>query len=140
MGHAVVHFEIEGRDGDALRSFYSDLFGWEIDANNPMDYGLLQREGNTNAEGVGIGGAVLGVPETPSSTWRGPSRAEGYGGHVTLYVEVPDVEAALAKAEMLGGTRMQGPDEVLGGLTMAKFNDPEGHLIGLVSPPPGTSG
>ena len=28
---------------------------------------------------------------------------EGYDGHVTLYVEVPDVEAALAQAESLGG-------------------------------------
>jgi predicted enzyme related to lactoylglutathione lyase len=136
MGHAVVHFEIEGKEGEALRSFYSGLFGWEIDADNPARYGLLQREGNTNAQGVGIGGAVSDVPQTPSSTWRGPSRAEGYEGHVTVYVEVPDVEAALAKAETLGGTRMQGPDEVMGGLTMGKFNDPEGHLIGLISPPP----
>jgi hypothetical protein len=39
-------------------------------------------------------------------------------------------------AETLGGTRMQGPDEVIGGLTMGKFNDPEGHLIDLISPAP----
>jgi predicted enzyme related to lactoylglutathione lyase len=139
MGQPVVHFEIEGEDGEALRSFYSDLFGWDIDADNPMRYGIVAREGNTNADGVGIGGAVGAVPETPSSTWRGPSRAEGYEGHVTVYVEVPDVEAALAKAESLGGTRMLGPDETLGGLEVAKFTDPEGRLIGLVSPPPRSS-
>jgi predicted enzyme related to lactoylglutathione lyase len=139
MGQAVVHFEIEGRDGEALRSFYSDLFGWDIDADNPTRYGIVQREGNTNAEGVGIGGAVGGVPETPSSTWRGPSRAEGYEGHVTVYVEVPNVEAALAKAETLGGARMMGPDEAMGGVEIGKFNDPEGRLIGLVSPPRGPS-
>ena len=34
---------------------------------------------------------------------------EGYGGHVTFYIEVPDVEAALAKAEELGGSRIMGP-------------------------------
>jgi predicted enzyme related to lactoylglutathione lyase len=37
MGQPVVHFEVIGKDGDALRSFYSNLFGWEIDASNPMN-------------------------------------------------------------------------------------------------------
>lgn len=57
---------------------------------------------------------------------------EGYPGHVTFYVEVPDVEAALAKAERLGGVRIMGPDKVTEGLEIGLFNDPEGHLIGLV--------
>jgi uncharacterized protein len=135
MGYPVVHFEIEGRDVEELRRFYSELFGWVIDSDNPMNYGLIEREGNLNAEGVGIGGAVLGVPDTPSSTWRGPSRSDGYTGHITVYVEVTDVEAALARAEQLGGRRMQGPDAVFGGLQMGKFLDPEGRLMGVVSPP-----
>jgi len=105
MGQPVVHFEVIGRDGAKLQSYYSDLFGWQIDANNPMKYGTVQREGNTNSEGVGIGGGVGTGPE-------------GYGGHVTFYVEVPDVEAALAKAEELGGTRMMGPDEPMEGLVI----------------------
>jgi len=136
MGQPVVHFEIVGKDGQALRAFYSELFGWDIDANNPAAYGMVQREGNTNAEGVGIGGAVSAVPERPSSSWRGPSRAEGYAGHVTVYVEVPDVEAALVEAERLGGTRLLGPDEVMEGVEIAAFSDPEGHLIGLVKSAP----
>jgi predicted enzyme related to lactoylglutathione lyase len=36
---------------------------------------------------------------------------EGMPGHVTFYVEVPDVEAALVRAEQLGGTRLMGPTE-----------------------------
>jgi uncharacterized protein len=139
MGQPVVHFEIEGRDADALRRFYSQLFAWEIDADNPSDYGIVSRDGNTNGDGVGIGGAVGGVPETPSTTWRGCSRAEGYEGHVTVYVEVPDVAAALAMAVRLGGTHMQGPDEVMGGVVTGKFNDPEGRLVGVVSPAPDPS-
>ena len=51
---------------------------------------------------------------------------------MTIYVEVPDVEAALAKAEELGGTRIMGPDEVMEGLTLGQFSDPEGHVIGVV--------
>ena len=119
MGRPVVHFEIIGKDGAKLQNYYSNLFGWEIDANNPMSYGLVAREQNTNADGVGIGGGV------------GPG-PEGYPGHVTFYVEVPDVEAALAKAESLGGRRLMGPDKVTDEFEIGQFADPEGHVIGLV--------
>src|SRR3954468_24415386 len=54
MGQPVVHFEITGKDGEKLQGFYSDLFGWDIDANNEFKYGTVSREGNTNADGVGI--------------------------------------------------------------------------------------
>jgi len=54
-------------------------------------------------------------------------------GHVTFYVEVPDVEAALVQAESLGGLRVMGPDTIMPGTTIAQFTDPEGHLVGVVS-------
>jgi uncharacterized protein len=119
MGQPVVHFEIVGTDGEKLQSYYSALFGWEIDANNPMRYGLVARDANTNPDGIGIGGGI-GV---------GP---DGYPGHVTFYVEVPDVEAALAKAESLGGSRMMGPEKVMDQVEIGLFNDPEGHVVGVV--------
>jgi uncharacterized protein len=119
MGQPVVHFEVIGKDGEKLRSYYSELFGWEFDADNPMNYGVVQRDGNTRADGAGIGGGVATGPE-------------GYDGHVTFYIEVPDIEASLAKAESLGGTRVFGPDAVMEGLELGQFQDPEGHLIGLV--------
>jgi uncharacterized protein len=120
MGQPVVHFEVIGRDGEKLGRYYSELFGWEIDSNNPAGYGIIQREGNTTADGVGIGGGVGNGPD-------------GYEGHVTFYVEVPDVAEALAKAEELGGTRIFGPDQVPGvDVTLGQFSDPEGHVIGLV--------
>jgi predicted enzyme related to lactoylglutathione lyase len=121
MGQPVVHFEVIGKDGEKLRSYYSELFGWQFgDPIGPTNYAVVQRDGNTNADGVGIGGGVGTAPE-------------GYGGHVTFYVEVPDVEAALAKAESLGGTRMMGPDKVPEvDIEIALLTDPEGHVIGLV--------
>ncbi|HYZ02361.1 MAG TPA: glyoxalase, partial [Candidatus Binatia bacterium] len=100
MGQPVVHFEITGKDAARLQSYYAQLFGWEIDANNPMGYGVIPREGNVNADGIGIGGGISGGPE-------------GYQGHVTFYVEVPDVEAALQKAADLAGTRTMGPAKVM---------------------------
>jgi predicted enzyme related to lactoylglutathione lyase len=118
MGQPVVHFEVMGDDGDKLRSFYSDLFDWKINADNPMNYGIVDRESNVNADGIGIGGGVGGSPEYPS--------------HVTFYVEVPDVETALAKAESLGGKRMMGPDEVTEGVEIGLFTDPDGLLVGVI--------
>jgi predicted enzyme related to lactoylglutathione lyase len=119
MGQPVVHFEVIGKDGDKLRDYYGELFGWQFDTDNPMDYGIVTRDGNVNAEGVGIGGGVA----------KGP---DGYDGHVTFYVQVDDIEAALAKAESLGGARIFGPDAVMEGLVLGQFTDPEGHVIGLV--------
>ena len=120
MGQPVVHFEVIGKDGDKLRSYYSELFGWEIDSDNEMNYGIVQREGNTAPDGNGIGGGIAGGPE-------------GYEGHVTFYVAVPDVEEALAKAETLGGTRVMGPETIMDAMVLGQFLDPE-HLIGLVKP------
>jgi predicted enzyme related to lactoylglutathione lyase len=118
MGQPVVHFEVIGKDGKKLQSYYSELFGWEIDATNPMKYGVVKGEDNPSPV-PSIGGGVAGGPD-------------GYEGHVTFYVAVPDVEAALAKAESLGGKRIFGPDEVMEGLVIGQFTDPEGHVIGVL--------
>jgi predicted enzyme related to lactoylglutathione lyase len=122
MGQPVVHFEIIGKDADKTQRYYSELFGWDVEAlpfDNPTQYGTVSREANLNAEGIGIGGGVGGAPD-------------GYEGHVTFYVEVPDVEAALAKAESLGGTRAMGPDQVPGGPVIGLFQDLDGNTVGVV--------
>jgi predicted enzyme related to lactoylglutathione lyase len=121
MGHPVVHFEVMGEDAEKLQAFYAQLFDWKI-AKVPSNgedttYGLVERE--VNSAGVGIGGGIGASPQI--------------GGHVTFYVEVPDVEAALAKAESLGGTRLMGPDTI-GPVELGIFNDPEGHMVGLTRP------
>jgi len=119
MGQPVVHFEIVGKDADGLRNYYTELFGWQFDSDNPMNYGIVQRDQNVSEDGVGIGGGIGAGPE-------------GYPGHVTFYIGVPDVEAALAKAESLGGSRVMGPEKVMEQVEIGLFNDPEGHLVGVV--------
>jgi predicted enzyme related to lactoylglutathione lyase len=116
MGQAVVHFEVVGKDGAKLQSYYAEMFGWRMNADNPMNYALVEAEDGSQGKGV------------PGGIGQGP---EGYDGHVTFYVEVPDVEAALAKAESLGGTRVMGPETIMGEITLGQFKDPEGNLIGL---------
>ena len=120
MGQPIVHFEVMGKDADKLRDYYSELFGWEFDTDNPMNYGIVARDQNVTDEGVGIGGGVGAAPE-------------GYDGHSTFYVGVDDVEAALAKAESLGGSRMMGPEKVMDSIEIGLFTDPEGHLVGVVT-------
>jgi len=124
MGQPVVHFEIVGKDGGKLQGYYAELFGWNIDANNEMSYGMVARESNKAANGdLGIGGGVA----------QGP---DGYEGHVTFYVAVPDVEESLQKAESLGGARVMGPETIMDMVTLGLFTDPEGHLVGVVQDMP----
>jgi len=121
MGLPVVHFEVIGKDGAALQSFYAELCGWTVDSSNPMNYGIVQREENLSPEGVGIGGGIGPAPD-------------GHDGHLTFYLGVPDVEEALAKAESLGGTRVMGPEKIMDQVELGQFLDPEGHLVGVVRP------
>ena len=111
MAHPVVHFEVIGRDAKRTQEFYASLFGWKIDASNPMQYGVV------SAEPGGIAGGVAGSPEGP---------------RVTFYVGVPDLAAALAKAKRLGGKTLLEPQAVPGGPEIAMFQDPDGNAIGLV--------
>ncbi len=114
MGNPVVHFEVLGKDGAALQSFYTDLFGWKINSDNPMNYGIVEKEG----DGPGIGG---GIASSPTGT-----------GQVTFYVAVPDPQAALERAESLGGKTIMGVTEIPDMVTFALFADPEGNVIGVV--------
>ena len=108
--HAVVHFEIAGPDGKALQDFYAKLFGWTINADNPMNYGMV------HGDDRGIGGGIGG----------------GQGRGVTFYVEVPNLEDSLSKIEERGGKTVMPPSDVPGGPRMAQFEDPEGNRVGLV--------
>ena len=124
MGRPVVHFEIVGAEDETLHPFYNQIFGWEINKDNPVGYGIVDRESNVNPDGIGIGGGIMGT--------KGMENMPEDTSYVTVYVEVPDVEEALKRAEELGGERVMGPMEVPGGPELGMFNDPEGHMIGVV--------
>ena len=113
MGAPVVRFEIMGGNGNQLEKFYGELFGWKIDSNNPMEYGMV----DTGGAG-GINGGV------------GVSRDSG--NRVSVYVQVEDLDAALAKAEKLGGRTILPPSQVPGGPKLAMFADPAGNVTGLL--------
>lgn len=110
MQNKVAWFEILGKDGKALQDYYANLFGWEINADNPMNYGIV------NNKGEGIDG--------------------GIGSHnssrVTVFVEVADLDATLQKAVELGGKIVQPVTEIPGMVTLALFSDVEGNVIGIM--------
>ena len=57
MGAPIVHFEINAKDSKRAAQFYGSLFKWDINANNPMNYGLVSSKGQSGING-GIGGAA----------------------------------------------------------------------------------
>jgi predicted enzyme related to lactoylglutathione lyase len=113
MAYPVAHFEIVGKDGPKLHQFYRDLFGWEVKADNPMNYGY-----------VNIGATPLTGGISPP--WG------GLDGYVTIYVKVPDLAAHLKRAEELGGKVLLPPTDIPGGGSIAHFADPSGNRIGLI--------
>lgn len=112
MSNAVVHFEIGAEDAAKLRSFYTSLFGWKFDTSDPS-YGVMDQTDG------GIGGGIMQIREDVPP-------------YVTVYVAVDDLPATLARVEELGGIRVMGPTPIPRIGQFALFNDPQGHLIGLL--------
>ncbi len=112
MAAKVIHFEVVGKDGVALQKFYSQVFDWKLDTNNPGGYGLVAPE-------VGIAGGIGATPD-------------GSAGHVTFYAQTDDPKATLEKVERLGGKVIMPLTEIAPETIIALFADPEGHVIGLM--------
>jgi predicted enzyme related to lactoylglutathione lyase len=116
MANKVMWYEVLGKDGKKLKSFYGDLFGWTFRDAPGMDYGM------TDPEVTGIGGGVGAAMPGSAASWS------------TFYVGVENIGDALAKAKKLGGKELM-PVTKLPDVTIAVFADPEGHPVGLVQHP-----
>jgi uncharacterized protein len=114
MGNPVAFFEVTSTDHERAQRFYADLFDWKIDADAD-GYGLVDTGAGPDAVGGGIG----------------PSQAPGDTG-VRFYVRVPDLQAALDRAERLGGAALVPPTDLPGGYgRFAVLADPDGNSVGL---------
>ena len=111
--HQIVHWEIQSTQPERLHSFYRDVFGWEINADNPMKYGMVSSGGGSNGINGGIGGSM------------GPT------AKTLVYASVPSIEEALTKVADRGGRTIM-PRSDLGMVILAVFEDPEGNAFGLV--------
>lgn len=112
--HPVVHVEILGADAPRLQRFYGELFGWKITLN-PVGYGYVP------------------VAPTQPVTLTGGIGPSPQGQPVAVfYVKVDDPAVVLKKVEALGGRVVVPPVDIPGGITFARFADPEGNVIGIV--------
>ena len=111
MSAKIIHVEVTGKDGPALQKFYSDVFGWTLDTNNPGGYGMERQTDMT----AGIGAAQ-----------------DGGAGQVTFYVHADDAAKTLEKVTANGGRVIMPLTEVAPDTTIALFMDPEGHVVGLM--------
>jgi uncharacterized protein len=111
--HRPAWFDISTPDAARARHFYRDLFGWPSSVLDET-YVLVGDDGGQPTGGIGQAG-----PDSP------------YVGLV-VYFPVEDVDAALARAEQLGGNRVQAPVDTPVS-RIAVFIDPDGNRVGLVS-------
>jgi uncharacterized protein len=112
-GVAVDWFEVLGGDAARTQRFYRELLGWTVaDADFP-GYQLVDTQAGKGAVAGGLGGGAR------HGTWA------------TVYANVPDVEAALARAEQLGGSRVYGPDRVDDHMRTGALRDPAGNVFGV---------
>jgi predicted enzyme related to lactoylglutathione lyase len=79
----IVHFELNAKDADRAKRFYTSLFGWKYrDSDMPgIEYYII--------DGATPGGAINPMQEEP-----GP----------VIYFETEDIDASIAKVRELGGT------------------------------------
>ncbi|MDQ6807534.1 MAG: VOC family protein [Actinomycetota bacterium] len=113
MGNPVVHFEVHSEQSAELRRFYSELFRWQLGVVPDGSYALV----DTDAQGAGIRGGIA-------------QSSDEFTG-VLFYIQVPDIEAHLARITAAGGSvlveRTESPP-----VTTAIFIDPDGNAVGLV--------
>ena len=119
FGHAVW-IELATPDPDGAIGFYGQLFGWEKKGAMPMG-----EMGDYTFIGTGEDfrpGAVMSTRTTGA-----PARWD-------WYINVRDIDAAVAAAKGKGGALLRGLDPIPGGDYSAKLADAEGHGFGVVGP------
>jgi predicted enzyme related to lactoylglutathione lyase len=106
----LTYIQIPALDALASAAFYRDVFGWQ---NHGGD---AQHTGFADATGDMIGAFV--------TEWE--PREPG----VIPYISVDDVEATLERVTASGGT-IHTAAYPEGDLTVARFTDPAGNVIGI---------
>src|ERR1700712_5883122 len=103
MSDRVVHFEVPFDDGDRARSFYKEIFGWDVTEMPEMDYTMVTSgpSGDNGPTEPGyINGGMTSKSSIPAS---GP----------VITIGVDDIDATLIKIEETGGSRLR--DKAAGG-------------------------
>ena len=114
MPNPVVHFEIPADDMERLMRFYTDLFGWRMEAAPGMDDFAMV---TTMTDGAGINGAIM-KKRVPEQT-------------IINYVMVASVADFADKLQKLGGMMVVPKTAVPGMGYFAVGLDPDHNPVGL---------
>ena len=120
MGGRVVHFELPFDDADRAKSFYRELFGWQLQDVPGVDYSLVST-GPTGEQGATEPGFING----------GMGRRSGPDDHPRIVIDVESIEQTLEAVSQRGGSVAVGKQPVGDMGFTAYFTDPEGNLVGL---------
>jgi hypothetical protein len=114
--------ELHTTDQDAAKSFYKSLFGWEAH-DNPMGpagyYTEFKLQGREAAAGCSL---------------RPDERSQGIPPYWMIYITVGSADAALAKAQQLGGKVFAPAFDVMDAGRMAIVQDPTGAVFCVWQP------
>jgi predicted enzyme related to lactoylglutathione lyase len=121
MSARVVHFEVPFDDADRARSFYREVFDWQIQPMPEMNYTIVST-GPVSDEGM---------PLEPGYIGGGMMEREAPLSSPIITLAVDDIDAALIAVEKHGGKAV-GEKLQVGEMGFAAyFNDSEGNIMGL---------
>ena len=121
MSGRVVHFEIPFDDGDRARSFYRDLFGWQVMEMPDMGYTMVTSGPSADTGPTESGFINGGMMNRSESTAKAP----------VVVIDVDSIDDKLAEIEQAGGS-VASPKAPVGEMGFAAyFTDPEGNVVGL---------
>jgi uncharacterized protein len=109
-------------DPGAAKTFYSSLFGWEIE-DMPLPEGGTYSMATVNGRRVGA-----------LSEQMEQERSQGIPPHWNVYVSVDDVDTYAKRAEAAGGTTLMAPFDVMDSGRMAVVADPTGAVFCMWQP------
>ncbi|CAM3609001.1 VOC family protein [Occultella aeris] len=122
MTGRVVHFEVPFDDGDRARSFYRDIFGWQIDSMPGFDYSFVSTGPSAPEQG----------PTEPGYIGGGMMQRQAPIDKPVITIDTADIDATLAKVTAAGGAVVVGKNEIGEGMGFTAYvTDSEGNLIGL---------
>ncbi len=105
-------------DIEGAKTFYSELFGWEL-RDEDMGERTYTIAKSNNIE-------VAGLMQTPAE-------AQGMPAQWGAYVAVENVDASAARAEQLGATVVMAPRDIPGVGRICVIADPQGATISMIS-------
>ncbi len=121
MTNRVVHFEIPFDDGDRARSFYGDVFGWQLMNMPEMNYTMVTTGPTDQEQGPSEPGFINGGMLKREGAWSAPN----------IVIDVDNIEHVLKSIGEHGGSPVQERQAVGDMGFAAYFKDPEGNLVGL---------